>query len=97
MPPQLNAVTSPGPGRGPGYVWVAGVSGTLQSHSAAASQTPQKMGLQACLGMCVNAILLLTENSDREERHHFTSVKTMWPSVFVVAFMCGTDRSWHML
>ena len=50
------------------------------------------MGLQACLGMCVNAILLLTENSDREEPHHFTSVKTMWPSVFVVAFMCGTDR-----
>ena len=29
---------------------------------------------------------------DRKEPHHFTWVKTMWTSVFLVTFVCGTDR-----
>ena len=64
---QLNPSTSPGPGRGPGYFWDTGVTGTLQSHPAAASWTSQNMGLQACLAMCANAILLLSENSGTEK------------------------------
>ena len=36
---------------------------------------------------------------DRKEPHHFTRVKTMWTSVSVVTFVCGTDRqtSWRAM